>query len=121
MPPTQQATQNALQPEEPATHIWVRSVGHAFYVTLRSSIANLLLPLVVLGIIAGALGWSSVAVFTLNFLAIFPLASLLTYSTEQLSAHVGAIWGGLLNATFGNAVELIVSYLKSTAISFPLC
>lgn len=53
----------------------VRSVGSVLDVVLRSSYANLLLPFVALGIIAGALGWSSPAVFTLNFLAIFPLAS----------------------------------------------
>jgi Ca2+:H+ antiporter len=57
-------------------------------------------------------------VFTLNFLAIFPLASLLSFSTDELSACVGQTFGGLLNATMGNAVELIVSYLNSTTFPF---
>ncbi|PHH91114.1 hypothetical protein CDD83_1595 [Cordyceps sp. RAO-2017] len=37
-----------------------------------------------------------------------PLASMLTFATEQLAAVVGSVAGGLINATFGNAVEMIV-------------
>jgi hypothetical protein len=91
---------------------WVKCLlytRHAMKATLCCSYANLLLFCVPLGIIAGALDWNSAATFTLNFLAIFPLAALLTYSTEELSAHVGQTFGGLINATFGNAVEMIVS------------
>jgi Ca2+:H+ antiporter len=62
-----------------------------------------------LGILAGALHWSPTAVFVLNFVAIIPLAALLSFATEELSAILGQTLGGLLNATFGNAVELIVS------------
>lgn len=64
---------------------------------------------------AASSGWNPAAVFTLNFLAIFPLAALLSYSTEELSASVGQTVGGLLNATFGNAVEMIVSLPVSNA------
>ena len=71
--------------------------------------ANVLLVFVPLGIIAGAAKWDSVATFILNFLAIVPLAGLLSFATEELSAKLGQTVGGLLNATFGNAVELIVS------------
>jgi Ca2+:H+ antiporter len=42
-------------------------------------------------------------------LAIFPLAELLSWSTEQVAASVGQTIGGLLNATCGNLVEMIVS------------
>lgn len=52
--------------------------------------------------------WSPVAQFTLNFIAIVPLASLLAFATEELAVPLGQTLGGLLNATFGNAVELIV-------------
>ena len=69
---------------------------------------NVFLVFVPLGIIAGAVGWSPTAVFILNFLAIIPLASLLSFATEELAAKLGQTLGGLLNATFGNAVELIV-------------
>nr|XP_031862781.1 calcium/proton exchanger [Kwoniella shandongensis]KAA5529853.1 calcium/proton exchanger [Kwoniella shandongensis] len=58
---------------------------------------------------ADALHWSAVARFSTSFLAIVPLAKLLGDSTEQLSLKLGQTLGGLLNATFGNAVELIVA------------
>ncbi|OJJ38799.1 hypothetical protein ASPWEDRAFT_57405 [Aspergillus wentii DTO 134E9] len=76
--------------------------------TLGSSYANLLLPCVFLGMVAGDYGWDDSAVFVLNFLAIFPLASLLSFATEELAKSVGEMVGGLINATFGNAVEMIV-------------
>lgn len=65
--------------------------------------------MVPIGIAAGALGWSSTAVFTINFFAIIPLAAVLSFATEEISIKLGETLGGLLNATFGNAVELIVS------------
>lgn len=76
--------------------------------TLTSNPVNVLLVFVPLGIVSGAVGWSPIATFILNFLAIIPLASLLSFATEELSAKLGQTLGGLLNATFGNAVELIV-------------
>lgn len=73
---------------------------------------NVFLVFVPLGIVAGAVGWNPTAVFILNFLAIIPLASLLSFATEQLSTKLGQTLGGLLNATFGNAVELIVCHAR---------
>jgi Ca2+:H+ antiporter len=70
---------------------------------------NFLLPTVPVGIIAGLFGWNPTAVFTINFLAIIPLAAILSFATEEISMKLGETMGGLLNATFGNAVELIVS------------
>lgn len=77
--------------------------------TAISDYVNVLLVFVPLGLIAGAAGWSPVTVFVLNFLAIIPLAACLSFATEELSSKLGEALGGLLNATFGNAVELIVS------------
>jgi Ca2+:H+ antiporter len=65
--------------------------------------------MVPLGIIAGELKWNPTTVFTLNFFAIIPLAAVLSFATEEISMKLGETLGGLLNATFGNAVELIVS------------
>ncbi|CDR42087.1 CYFA0S08e03466g1_1 [Cyberlindnera fabianii] len=76
-----------------------------------SSPANYLLVFVPLGIIAGALEFNASYVFWLNFFAIMPLAALLAFTTEELAKHVGETLGGLLNATFGNAIELIVSII----------
>ena len=90
---------------------YVRYPGVFFYKTyqtIASNYVNVLLVFVPLGIIAGALKWNATAIFILNFLAIIPLASLLSFATEELSAKLGQTLGGLLNATFGNAVELIV-------------
>jgi Ca2+:H+ antiporter len=84
------------------------SVYKAKFVLL-SNYANFLLVFVPLGIISGALGWPPIAIFVLNFIAIIPLAALLSFATEELSNEVGDTLGGLVNATFGNAVELIVS------------
>src|SRR6266540_1684594 len=41
--------------------------------------------------------------------AIIPLAGLIGRATEQLAAHAGPRFGGLLNATFGNVAELIIA------------
>ncbi|XP_031737451.1 vacuolar cation/proton exchanger 5 isoform X3 [Cucumis sativus] len=48
-------------------------------------------------------------VFLLSLLGIIPLAERLGYATEQLAFYTGPTAGGLLNATFGNATELIIS------------
>lgn len=91
--------------------VWVRWPLHVVrlaWLTLVRDYVNVLLIFVPLGIIAGAMGWDSTAVFVLNFFAIIPLASLLSFATEELAATMGQALGGLMNATFGNAVELIV-------------
>lgn len=52
---------------------------------------------------------SAVAVFVTSALAIIPLAGLMGRATEQLAERLGEGVGGLLNATFGNAAELIIA------------
>ncbi|KAF3217408.1 hypothetical protein TWF192_010860 [Orbilia oligospora] len=47
----------------------------------------------------------------MNFLAIIPLAGTLSFGTEEIALRTGETLGGLLNASFGNAVELIVSII----------
>jgi Ca2+:H+ antiporter len=49
-------------------------------------------------------------VFAASALAIIPLAYKIGTGTEQLAAHSGSQIGGLLNATFANVTELIVSF-----------
>lgn len=48
-------------------------------------------------------------VFIASGLAIIPLAGILGEATEHIAEHVGPGVGGLLNATFGNAAELIIA------------
>jgi Ca2+:H+ antiporter len=52
-----------------------------------------------------------VALFVCAGLAIIPLAGLMGQATEELGAKLGQGIGGLLNATFGNAAELIIAAL----------
>ncbi len=54
-------------------------------------------------------------VFFSAALAIVPIAHLLIVSTEHLAKHTGEAIGGLLNATFGNAPELIISLVALRA------
>ncbi|KAI9821630.1 MAG: hypothetical protein M1827_002211 [Pycnora praestabilis] len=79
--------------------------------TLFNSWINILLLAVPIGIIVKYLHIAPVGIFVVNFIAIIPLAALLSYATEEIALRVGETLGGLLNATFGNAVELIVSIL----------
>jgi Ca2+:H+ antiporter len=52
---------------------------------------------------------SALAIFIASSLAIIPLAGALGQATEELATHLGQRIGGLLNATLGNATELIIS------------
>ncbi|HWH68116.1 MAG TPA: hypothetical protein VNT26_01915, partial [Candidatus Sulfotelmatobacter sp.] len=57
-------------------------------------------------------GWhSDTALFICSGLAIIPLAGLMGRATEHLSERLGQGVGGLLNATFGNAAELIIALM----------
>jgi Ca2+:H+ antiporter len=98
-------------PGENSDVLFVRWPARGFTITkitLLSNYVNILLIFVPLGIIAGAMGWNPTTVFALNFFAIIPLAAVLSFATEEISIKLGQTLGGLLNATFGNAVELIV-------------
>lgn len=44
---------------------------------------------------------SPVVIFVVNFIAIIPLAGMLSYATEEISLRTGEVLGGLLNASFG--------------------
>ena len=61
------------------------------------------------GLLAELLHLPALAVFLLSALAIVPLAKWIGTSTEELATYVGPGIGGLLNATFGNATELIIA------------
>ncbi|HEY9682338.1 MAG TPA: calcium/proton exchanger [Oculatellaceae cyanobacterium] len=55
-------------------------------------------------------GMHPTAILITSCLGIVPLAALMGKSTEYLAEHVGPGLGGLLNATFGNACELIIAF-----------
>src|SRR5829696_850312 len=52
---------------------------------------------------------SPTALFVVSCVAIIPLAGWMGRATEHLAEHLGQGVGGLLNATFGNAAELIIA------------
>ncbi|MCG8469063.1 MAG: cation transporter, partial [Gemmatimonadetes bacterium] len=52
---------------------------------------------------------SGTTLFITSAIAIIPLAGIMGKATEHLAERVGAGLGGLLNATFGNAAELIIA------------
>ena len=62
----------------------------------------------------GHKSWEPTVTFLLAGLGVVPLAHLMGESTEQLSERTGPTWGGLLNATFGNAAELIIGIIALT-------
>jgi Ca2+:H+ antiporter len=53
--------------------------------------------------------WDAKWIFWLNFLVMIPLASILGEFTEEVALHTNQTIGGLVNATFGNAVEVVVA------------
>ena len=55
------------------------------------------------------LHWPPLLIFAVSALAVMPLASLIGQATEELAAHTGPRLGGFLNATLGNAAELIIT------------
>lgn len=57
----------------------------------------------------------AVVIFGLSCLAVLPLAGFMGDATEHLSARTGPTIGGLLNATFGNAAELIIAIVALQA------
>jgi len=60
-------------------------------------------------------GQASTLVFLLAAVAIVPLAGYMGEATEHLASHSGPALGGLLNATFGNAAELIIGIVALRA------
>ncbi len=69
------------------------------------------LLLVPASILVSILTTSSALAFGLSALSLVPLAAALGSATEELSSHLGPALGGLLNATLGNATELILGFV----------
>ena len=57
------------------------------------------------------IGTNSTVLFASSILAIIPLAAKMGEATEELAKIYGGHIGGMLNATFGNAAELIIALL----------
>ncbi|XP_042754415.1 vacuolar cation/proton exchanger 3 [Lactuca sativa] len=89
-------------------YIWrlvLSSIKAAFF----SDKISFLLPCGPLAMLVDQLSQRHGWVFLLSLLGIIPLAERLGWATEQLVFYTGPTVGSLLNATFGNATELIIS------------
>lgn len=72
---------------------------------------NLLLITFPFAVLSSLLGWDPIIEFVLSALGVVPLAGLIGDATEGLASHTGPRMGGLINATLGNAAELIITLL----------
>lgn len=73
---------------------------------------RVLLVFVPLSFVAALLGWHDVTISAFSFLAIIPLSALISDASDAIANRWGELIGGLVNATFGNTVELIVGILR---------
>ncbi len=85
--------------------------------TVVGGLMNAMLLFVPLAVVGQLFGLGAVFVFVCSALACVPLSYRLGQSTEVLGARLGPVSGGLINATFGNAAEVILSI---TALSHGL-
>jgi len=76
---------------------------------------RLLLLFIPIAILAELLHWSPLIVFTASALAVIPLSALMGEGTESIAEKIGPRFGGLLNATLGNAAELIITLFAINA------
>ncbi len=70
-----------------------------------------LLVLIPVAVIGSYIGVPDVILFFISALAIVPLAKYLGEATEEISGRSGPAVGGFLNATLGNATELVIGIL----------
>lgn len=75
------------------------------------NLLNFLLIFVPLAVVLEFMHANPIAIFATSSLAIIPLAGWMGKATEHLAEKLGQGVGGLLNATFGNAAELIIALM----------
>lgn len=83
--------------------------------SIKNIVSLGLLLFIPISIAAERLEWSALTVFGLSALAIVPLAIWLSTATEELAVVTGPTIGGLINAVFGNATELIIALVALKA------
>jgi len=78
-------------------------------------ILRYLLVFVPISLIGEFMSFPETVMFVLSALAIIPLAGVMGEATEEISFYSGPRMGGFLNATFGNATELIIAFFAMRA------
>ncbi|MAG94162.1 MAG: calcium/proton exchanger [Planctomycetaceae bacterium] len=84
----------------------------------KVGILNVLLVFVPIALVLRFAGGSATWIFVISCLAIIPLAGLMGKATEHLAEKMGPGIGGLMNASFGNAAELIIALFALRAAMF---
>jgi Ca2+:H+ antiporter len=82
---------------------------------LTGTIATAILVSIALSCIAKYRHWGDLSVFATSALAIIPLSIVLSTATEKIAMVTGPSIGGLVNAVFGNATELILALMALRA------
>jgi Ca2+:H+ antiporter len=83
--------------------------------SIKKILSIVLLVFIPISIAAENLHWGTMTVFVTSALAIVPIAIWLSTATEEVAIVTGPAIGGLLNAVFGNATELIISLVALKA------
>jgi Ca2+:H+ antiporter len=89
----------------------MRNIG----VYIKKNPLMFLLVFLPLAILAKVLHWGEIWVFAFSAIGVIPLAGLIGSATEALAIYTGPKVGGLLNATLGNAAELIITLVAIKA------
>ena len=82
---------------------------------IRHKPISVVLVALPLAYLAESLHWGPLWVFGLSALSVIPLAAYIGEGTEALAAYTNPRIGGLLNATLGNAAELIITIVAIRA------
>ncbi|KIM34543.1 hypothetical protein M408DRAFT_325917 [Serendipita vermifera MAFF 305830] len=100
-----------LHPKHNPEKLQAPPIGQSLMNIVKYSWLNVLLLFIPVSWGLHFSGQGDTIVFVFSFLSIIPLAALLGYATEEMALRTGPTLGGLLNATFGNAVELIIAII----------
>ncbi|MCL7968370.1 MAG: calcium/proton exchanger [marine benthic group bacterium] len=84
-------------------------------ITIDNVLASLLVFIPIAFVMRYVMDMEGTPIFLTAAVSIIPLAGYMGRATERLADQVGAGIGGLLNATFGNAAELIIAILALRA------
>eukprot|EP00736_Rhodelphis_marinus_P006772 Rmarinus@m.4814 len=90
---------------------WEQYLRQCVDALILDSKLNILLVCVPLAFLSVGADLGEGAIFGFSLLGLIPLAAMLGFITEQLALCTNETLGGLLNATFGNATELIISII----------
>ncbi|KAK1426843.1 hypothetical protein QVD17_15523 [Tagetes erecta] len=104
---------HVIKPEISTTDVQPISISRLFvanvYQVLLGTKLSVLLPVVPFAFVAKFYDLDNPWIFSLSLIGLTPLAERVSFLTEQIAYFTGPTVGGLLNATCGNATELIIA------------